>query len=195
MRRTEWIIGGILGLLIVAVLVTLLIFWNNGRSEQGSVDLNNLEYVTAVEAYNLALPVARKWSGDAALLSASAGWQPEVDFTNGRASWTMIFYSPAESATALISVTNAKAQMARTTPQFGKIQTGDLAGWQIDSPQAVADLLVNGADDFMTRHAKVNLILTLDVQGAPTWRSTFVDTETKENYSLNITADTGQFTP
>jgi hypothetical protein len=40
----------------------------------------------------------------------------------------------------------------------------------------------------------VNLILTLDVKGTPTWRSTFLDTVTKETYSLNITANTGEFT-
>jgi hypothetical protein len=195
MRRTEWIVGGILGLVVVAVLIALLVYWLNSQPEDEVININNLEYVTALEAYNLALPVARNWSGDAALLSASAGWQPEVDFTNGRASWTMIFYSAAESATSLISVTNARAQLVRTTPLFDPLQPGDVSGWQVDSPEAISSLLQIGAEDFMTIHAKVNLLLTLDVQGTPTWKSTFLDTATKESYSLNITADTGEFTP
>lgn len=195
MRRSEWIVGGILGLVVVAVITALLVYWLNSRPEDEVVDINNLEYVTAIEAYNLALPVAREWSSDAALLTASAGWQPEVDFTNGRASWTMIFYSAAESATSLISVTNARAQLIRSTPLFERLQPGDVSGWQVDSPEAISNLLQIGADEFMTLHAKVNLILTLDAQGTPTWKSTFLDTATKESYSLNITADTGEFTP
>ncbi len=47
----------------------------------------------------------------------------------------------------------------------------------------------------MARHANVNLILTLDNQGTPTWRSTFLDTDTNQTYTLNLTADTGEFTP
>ncbi len=196
MRRSEWIVGGILGLVVVAVVIGLLAYWLNSRpKEEEVVSLNNLEYVTAVKAYELAQPIAQEWSSDAALVSASAGWQPETDFTHGRASWTLVFYSQSKSATSLISVTNANASLIRTTPQPEKIQTGDVSNWQIDSPAAIAQLLAIGADNFMTLHAKVNLILTLDVQGTPTWRSTFLDTSTKESYSLNITADTGQFTP
>ena len=194
MRRSEWIVGGILGLVVVAVVIGLLASWLNSRPKEEVISLNNLEYVTALEAYELAQPIAQKWSSDAALLSASAGWQPETDFTHGRASWTLVFYSQSQAATALISVTNANARLVRTTPQFENFQPGDVSNWQIDSPAAIAQLLNIGADDFMTLHAKVNLILTLDVKGTPTWRSTFLDTVTKETYSLNITANTGEFT-
>lgn len=194
MRRSEWIVGGILGLVVVAVVIGLLAYWLSSRPKEEVVSLNNLEYVTAVKAYELARPIAQQWSSDAALLSASAGWQPETDFTHGRASWTLVFYSQSQSATSLISVTNANARLIRTTPQFENIQTGDVSNWQVDSPAAIAQLLDIGADDFMTLHAKVNLILTLDVKGTPVWRSTFLDTATKESYSLNITADTGEFT-
>lgn len=194
MRRSEWIVGGVLGLVVVAIVIGLLAYWLSSRPTDKAVPLNNLEYVTAIKAYELAWPIAQEWSSDAALLSASAGWQPETDFTNGLASWTLVFYSQSKSATALISVTNANARLVRTTPQFENIQTGDVSNWQIDSPAAIAQLLDIGADDFMTLHAKVNLILTLDVKGTPTWRSTFLDTATKESYSWNITADTGEFT-
>lgn len=198
MRRSEWIIGGILGLVLVAVLVFLLVYFLNGQpadQEAEVIDVNNLEYATAREAYDLAQPVARDWRGDAALLSASASWQPEVDFTDGRASWTFVFYSQEESATVMISVIDKKPRVVRTTALFERVQLGDANQWQVDSPEAISQLLVNGADDFMRLHAKVNLVLTLDVKGEPTWRSTFLDPQTKESYSLNITADTGEFTP
>jgi hypothetical protein len=106
----------------------------------------------------------------------------------------MIFYSAAESATAVISVADGKAQMIRTRTQTENIQPGDLSNWQVDSPAAVTNILQQGGDDFMTLHAKVNLILTLDTQGSPTWRSTFLDTDSKQTFNLNITADTGEFT-
>jgi len=196
MRRSEWIVGSILGLVVVAVVIGILAYWLSSRPKtEKVVTLNNLKYVTAIEAYDLARPVAQEWSSDAALLSASAGWQPETDFTHGRASWTLVFYSQSNSATSLISVTNANARLIRTTPQFENIRTGDVSNWQIDSPAAIAQLLDIGADNFMNLHAKVNLILTLDVKGIPTWRSTFLDSITKESYSLNITADSGEFTP
>lgn len=194
MRRSEWILGGILGFIVVVVLLTLLFLWFNDRSQE-SFDINNLENSTAFEAYDLAQPVALQWQGDAVLLTARAAWQPEVDFRDGRASWSLVFYSAAESATAVISVADARAQFVRTRPQAQLLQAGELTNWQVDSPVAIDYFLNLGADEFMSLHAKVNLILTLDVQGTPTWRSTFLDTESKETIDLNITADTGQFIP
>jgi hypothetical protein len=193
MRRSEWIIGGILGLVVVGVLVALLAYWLNSRPEDPD-DINNIENSTAFEAFDLAQPVAQQWSSDARLLTARASWQPQVDFRDGRSSWSMIFYSAAESATAVISVADGKAQMIRTRTQTENIQPGDLSNWQVDSPAAVTNILQQGGDDFMTLHAKVNLILTLDTQGSPTWRSTFLDTDSKQTFNLNITADTGEFT-
>ncbi len=194
MRRSEWILGGLLGIIVVTILLALIFFWLNSQPEE-EFDINNIENVTAVEAYNLAQPIAQNWSSDAALLSARASWQPEINFSDGRASWVIIFYSSTKSETAMISVADTKAQMVRTTPQSDQIQLGNVANWQLDSPAAIEQLLNLGADEFMTFHAKVNLILVLDAQETLTWRSTFLDTDTKESYILNITADTGEFTP
>jgi hypothetical protein len=195
MRRSEWIVGGVLGLIVVAVLLVLLAFWLRSRPQEEDFDINNLENLTALEAYNLAQPAAREWSGDAVMMTATAGWQPRTDFTDGRASWNFVFYSDTERATAVITVADAEAQLIRTRPQSNRLQTGDLAAWQVDSPAAIEQLLQIGADEFMARHAAVNLVLTLDNQGPPTWKSTFLDTVTKETFQLNITADTGEFTP
>lgn len=195
MRRSEWILGSTLGLLIVAGLITFLVFWYNDQPEEEAVDTLDPENLTALQAYNLAQPIAQEWSNDAALLTARAGWQPKVDFTDGQSSWNFVFYSTGEQKTAMISVTDARAQLVRTSPATERVQTGDISGWQIDSPAAINQLLQLGADSFMSIHADVNLILTLDNQGEPTWRSTFLDAETKEAYQLNITADTGEFTP
>lgn len=194
MRRTEWIVGSILGFVVVGAIAGLLIYWLNSQPYE-ELDINNIENLTALEAYDLAQPLAQAWSGDAALLTARAGWQPQVDFTDGRASWNFVFYSAGKRATAMITVADNKAQLVRTSLTTSRVQTGDLSGWQVDSPAAINQLLQLGAWDFMTLHADINLILTLDNQGTPTWRSTFLDTGTKEAYSLNITADTGAFTP
>lgn len=194
MRRTEWILGGLLGLVVVVVLIFLGVYWLRSQPEE-EIDINNIENVTALEAYNLAQPVAQQWSSDAFLLTARAGWQPQVDFTDGRSSWNFVFYSTNERATAVITVADARAQLLRTRPQSGQFQTGDLSAWQLDSPAAIEQLLKLGGDDFMALHANVNLILTLDNQGTPTWRSTFLDTDSNQTYNLNITAESGEFTP
>lgn len=182
-----------LGLIVVAVLLALLYYWLSEQPEE-PVNINNIKNSTAFEAYDLALPVAQQWAGDAVLYTARASWQPEVNFTNGLASWSMVFYSATESATAVISVADARAQFVRSRPLEQPLVLGSLSNWQVDSPAAIAQLLEIGADDFMTLHAKVNLILTLDTQGTPTWRSTFFDVETKQAFNLNITVDTGEFT-
>lgn len=194
MRRSELILGSVFGLVLVGALIAAGVMWFNSRPEE-AFDINNIENLTAVEAYNLAQPVAQDWNSDATLLTARAGWQPEVDFTDGRASWNFVFYSDIQRATAMITVADKKAQMVRTSLTSGRVQTGDLSGWQVDSPAAINLLLQLGAEDFMALHANVNLILTLDNQGTPTWRSTFLDAETKQTYDLNITVDTGEFTP
>lgn len=183
-----------MGLVLVGVVIAAGFIWFTNQPKAAS-EISDVENSTAVEAYNLAQPVAQAWSSDAALLTARAGWQPKVDFTNGRASWNFVFYSASQEATAMITVTATRAQLVRTSLTSGQVQTGDLSGWEVDSPAAINQLLQLGAENFMAHHADVNLILTLDNQEKPTWRSTFLDAGTKETYDLNITADTGEFTP
>ena len=194
MRRSELILGGLLGIGVVAVSFGFIFYWFFNQSSDKSLDLAHMEDLTTLQAYNLAQPVAQGWSSDAALLTATAGWQPQSDFMDGRASWNFVFYSLSQKSTAVISVMDAKAQLVRKQPLSRQVQPGDISGWQIDSPMAIEQLLLVGADDFMKMHANVNLVLTLDVQGKPTWRSTFLDVDSKQSYSLNITADTGEFT-
>ena len=196
MRRSELILGGLLGVVVVAVLAILAFFWFQSQEpEEQNTVININENVTAFEAYRLAESVANSWSSDAVLLSARASWPPETNFVDGRASWVIIFYSLNESATAMVSVADNEAQLVRTTPISNQLQVANADNWQVDSPAAVEKLLELGADEFMTFHAKVNLVLVLDMQESLVWRSTFLDADSKESYSLNITADTGEFTP
>src|SRR5688500_7618279 len=106
MSRLEWILGGILAVLVLALAIILAFFW---LRPEGNVNNPITSAVTARESYTLAETAARQWAADALLVNARATWPPESTLRPDEVSWDFIFYSPAQSATALVAVRDNQA--------------------------------------------------------------------------------------
>lgn len=188
MRRLEWIIGGLLAIfLILGLGVAAIVFISPPLIEEESP-----AEITALSAYNLALPIVRQWSADAALVNARATWQDGADFSLGQASWGFVFYSPSQASTLLVAVTNGQATRLNSRPIDQVPPLVSAGDWNIDSETAVRLLLNNGGSGFVNTHsgATFNLILNA-TQGQPVWEGAFIAQETGRTLHVRLDAGSG----
>jgi hypothetical protein len=191
--RTEWILGGVLGALILAIVVGLLLFWFQGQpaSEGEAEELNNLTELTAQSAFGLAGSAAQSWAADAALVSARATWGPGVAFETREASWTFTFYSPAAGRVALVSVTGGRANLLNSRETTRTFPAADLDRWEVDSPAALETVLSRGGQAFIDEQGGASVVLSLDAQ-ALVWQGTIVNTESRRTFILQLDAQRGE---
>lgn len=197
MSRLEWIISGLLGLVIVVAL-SGIVFWTMARDQAATAQVNAAASAaqqpggqTAQEAYDMALNVARDWSSDVQLLSASATWPAGASFVSGEASWGFQFYSPAAQSTALIAVDGARARRLRSGPTESSVAPLNVEGWLVDSPQAVEIMMNNGGEQFLQQAGPSSLILTLNLVNQFQWQAKLIDTQTKEVLSMTVDPTSG----
>ncbi|MCI0397755.1 MAG: hypothetical protein L0332_28515 [Chloroflexi bacterium] len=190
MSRTEWILGGVLALLVLVVAAAVLIFWF--FRDQPADAVNNPMNPTAMGAYELAEPLARQWAGDAQFVSARATWQSASGFDPEVASWSFTFYSPAAMATALISVTGDQATLIRSQPASRVLEPGAPEEWVVDSPAAVETLLANGGQSFVDEQGSATLVLALNLNDQPVWTGTFINEQSRRTLQLRLDARNGE---
>lgn len=197
MSRLEWVISGLLGLVIVVALLGI-VFWTMARDQTSTAQTNGAAAglqqpagQTAQEAYDMALNEARDWSGDVQLLSASATWPAGASFVSGKTSWGFQFYSPAAQSTALIAVDGATARRLRSGPADASVAPLNVDGWLVDSPQAVEIILNNGGQQFLQQAGPSSLTLTLNLVNQFQWQAKLVDTQTKEVLSMTVDPTSG----
>ncbi len=125
---------------------------------------------TAKSAFRYAQPIAAEWAEDAQLVSLTANWSPGIDFTVGYGVWTLVFYSPAMEATALLSVSDTRVTIVSSRQQkldAAHIIDADL--WRIDSPAAIDRMMEEGGGAFTSTIGRPTLTMSLKNNGAPTW--------------------------
>lgn len=200
MSRLEWIISGLLGLVIVAVVATIL--WNLNSGPQTALpDLpadapvdNAATGRTAQEAYRLAQPVAQQWADDARLLSASATWPEGSSFTPDHTGWSMLFYSPGRSETGLISVSQGAARLLRNGPTDRALKPLEVINWQVDSPMVVEALMAQGGEEFLQTHNNATLSLTFSALDALQWQAQLIAREQRTVLTVEIDPISGAVT-
>jgi hypothetical protein len=147
---------------------------------------------TAMEAYAIAEPVARQWATDAMLLNISAAWQPGLDFQTGETSWSLTFYSADQSEMSLISIIDKGATLTNSRTIEGLFDPEDMEEWQVDSPQAISQLMSTGGQEFMDREGSANLTMRLNLDGQTTWKSTLINKDSRRTFSLSLNANSGK---
>lgn len=198
MSRLEWVLSGFLALLMIAFTVLLLLTWSE-RQEQDVIEVTLItpEAPTpaggpgAQGAVGLAAPVARMWANDAQLVSAFATWPDATVFTPEGTGWTLLFYSPANQATAQVAVSSGNAVLLSSHTTDAQLEPASLDGWSVDSPQAVDILLTNGGQSFIDAHGDVGLALSLNANGVLRWRARLVDTTSGAALGVELDARTG----
>ncbi len=151
-----------------------------------------IQNTTAVEAYAIAEPVARQWATDSRLLNVSAAWQPGLDFQTGEASWSLTFYSADQSELSLISIIDKEATFTNSRTIEELYDPEDLEAWQVDSPQAISQLMSTGGQEFMDREGSADLTMRLNLDGQTTWKNTLINKDSRRTFSVRLNANSGE---
>jgi hypothetical protein len=190
MSRLEWILGGILAVLLVGVAVMVTFVWLRPAPQTMRPVATRIG-LTARNAYLVGEPVARAWAADARLIAAQATWQESSSFPVDEASWSLVFYSAGQSTKALVTVVNGAASLISTSEAPPGLEAQALEPWQFDSPDAITRLLLAGGQTFLSQHGKARLVLRLDAHEQLTWKAMLVETKTNWSYSVEIDAREG----
>lgn len=211
MNRLEWVLAGLLGLLLITVVGLGLMLWL--RPDIGTVPLPAVDAVdaplaptpgisrnTAMLSFSVAQATAREWQRDARLARASAVWAQGAsreDMLNGRATWDFTFLSPEAGSMALISVVEdqAKFMSEQTANQVPAL--ADVSGWQVDSPDAVARVMEEGGEAFLRSAGASTMTATLNTaaeNGRIEWFISLISKYSGESFTMRINASSGEAT-
>jgi hypothetical protein len=190
MRRTDWLLAGLLALLIVAAVSILLLL--RDRNEPVETIQEVFHEPTAMNAYTSAEPVARKWAADAALYSITTALQSPLLQNNDFVNWDFTFYSPELHEAALLSINDSQVTLISTRSAQDIMQTGNLADWRVDSPAAIGQMMAVGGEEFLQQQGQATLVLALRSSPAFKWKGTLVNTGTHATLGLEISAENGE---
>lgn len=201
MNRFEWILGGLLVLLLVIVAGLAFTLWFRPASPdlalqpaQGALTGGQ----TALSALAAANNQAQVWQPDAQLLKATTTWtaQDGRAYTSGAASWAFTYYSPADTAVAQITVVENTPSPPLVSEADVPLTPMDISGgWKIDSPTAVGQLLDNGGADFLSRRQDTSITMTLDTisgNGRMEWLVSLFDEQSDDFIAVRLDATSGE---
>lgn len=192
MTRLEWLLSSILAVLLVVVLALLLLFWLDRSETPAAEQAQIIDARTALSSYQAAQPVAQQWAADAKLLNARAAWPEGDSFDPEGAAWNFVFFSPGQSATALITVSQNRAQLISNRQIDRRFNIYATTGWQIDSPQLLSIVLENGGRDFLDQYGQGKLTLTLETNDQFVWRARLINTDAPASLTLHVDPDDGE---
>ena len=190
MRRTDWLLVGLLALLIVAVVSIFLLLRDRGEAIETIQEV--MHTPTAMNAYTSAVPVARQWANDAVLYSITTALQSPFLQENDFVNWDFTFYSAELQETALLSINDSQVTLISTRLAQDSLQPGNLAGWLVDSPAAIGQMMTIGGEEFLEQQGQATLVLALRSSPAFVWQGTLVNTATHATLGLEISAENGE---
>jgi len=200
--KKEWMVIGVLLLVVVAIYGGLLFLVSGGlrlnRPQPGPTGPTPwYEVLTAREAYPQAEKVAKEWQSDARLSSATAAWSRATvaELTTGRTAWGFSFVSPSAGETAIVTVVGQQVEQVQVQ-QVSKVpELLDVAGWQVDSPLAVRTFLEQGGEGFLRDHPDSEIHLRLSTraeEGTIFWLAVGLSADGQSSAFLQIDAITGR---
>lgn len=204
MSRTEWILGGLLVVLLVIVAGLALLLWlQPDLSDPPSVTIQPIAYTpaydgqTALVASVVAQQVAQGWQPDAKLYRATATWPGVTVATaqTGATTWDFTYYSPGQTAVSAISVIENQATLLQNSASDNPLAPLDVAGWKINSPEAVVSLLREGGQSFIEQEGLVTLIMTLTTDngnGRIEWFLSLFGDQTGNSFTIRLDATSGE---
>ena len=217
MNRLEWVLGILLVILLGVVVVLSLLFWFrpndggtiNASSESDAFIAQQAALVAPTSVYEgqsakLAFVAARRaateWQVDAELLNGTATWPqgaPANDLLSGETTWGFSFYSSQTGNSASFSVVDNEAQLIGTSNVTQPYTPLDITGWQVDSDEAIRQLLDSGGFQFIEDEGITILTMALlaDNQsqtGQLEWIVSLIGTENGRLLDMRINAHSGE---
>lgn len=210
MSRLEWILGGVLALLLLIIGLVAAFLWLQpdgpptvadtgfGGETVGFEATSVFEGQTAQVAYATAQQAAMAWQADALLISATATWPQGASrdlMLSGKVDWGFTFYSPSTNGLAVYSVTGQQANLVTQGAADTAVTAAELSGWQIDSPAVAATLLEQGGSAFIDQEGLVTLVMTLSTNtqtGRIEWFASLVGNQTGNSLNLVMNGTSGE---
>lgn len=207
MKRTDWLIAGLLTVLFLFTAGGVMVFWLQSRAyanlpaevtNVSSIQNDSGSGITAKQAFTAADQLAAQWQPDAQILSASATivqFDTLEDIYNGRANWTVVYYSPIAKAVAEYTVTQNSASFLNAKSTDVRVTVLNFEKVVLDSNQAMTVAVSNGAAALFEGEADRVALLKLEQSaetGQPEWR-VFIQNETTGAFkNIYVDAVTGQ---
>jgi hypothetical protein len=152
---------------------------------------------TALIASTFAQQVAHGWQADARLFQATATWQQAnlQQIKSGAGPWSFTYYSPAETAVAVINVTDNQATLLNENSSKNRLAPLEVSGWAINSPQAIDIMLAQGGATFMEQEGDATLIMTLTTDngnGRMEWFVSLFSEQSGNSFTTRLDATSGE---
>lgn len=204
MSRAEWILGGMLVVLLVVVAALAIMFWFQPEAPvalpQTAQIASTPSYIgqTSLSALIAAQKEAAAWQADAQLLKAAATWPQGADeefVSDAKTAWSFTFYSPGRQATAVISVVENQASFLREKEVDNPLSPLPVSSWRIDSPAAVRTMLNEGGEAFLQREGVTTMAMNLSTvseNGRVEWFISLFGEQTGHSFSVRLDAATGE---
>ncbi len=217
MNRLEWILGVMLVVLLIVVVVLSLLFWFRSDDGQTVTQSNNsattiaqiaddveptspFEGQTAKFAFVAARRAATDWQADAQLLNATATWPQGAtadELLTGETTWGFTFYSPDTGNSVTLSVVENNAQIITQGSVNNAYTPLDITGWNVDSDEAIRELLNNGGAQFINDEGITILTMALladnfNNSNQIEWLISLISTQNGRIMDLRINAHSGE---
>lgn len=212
MSRAEWILGGILVVLLAVVIVAAALLWLPDDTPEGPIGTVAVtvpvaptlafEGNTAVLAFAAANENARAWQADAQLVEARATWPQGVtrdDILTGAAIWDFTFYSPQQNRIASVQVIENVATLVGQNDAQNPVTPLSSTAWQIDSAEAITILLEQAGGDQFLRTQGVSILnmnlSTVTQSGRIEWLISLFSSQTGQSLTIRVDATSGEIIP
>ena len=204
MKRTEWIIGIVAGLLISGVVIVFLVLVTSRADDVEPMDhvaavrTSDFSGTTSMQAYELAKEKAIQWHPDALLITANTTWSQGTtrgDLLTGARSWNLGFYSPSTSSAANFEVLADQVKHVNEFALKQSVSPEEVNQWRIDSTVAIYRLLDEGGDDFLDEYGISTLTMSLmndDESDRLEWLLLLLGTQASKTLIMRLDASTGE---
>lgn len=207
MTKVEWVLGGVLVILLVIVAALAVSLWIRPNQPVASTQPLVAEIAptpvyagqTTMAAAVAANKQAQTWQPDAVLYKASATWLQSDDVESlhsGASAWDFVYYSPEKKALASMVVADDTPTGIVPGPENVDLSPMDVVGgWKVDSPEVVRILMEAGGRDFVAREGVTAMVMTLTTgseNGRLEWLVSLFAPQTENSFTLRIDATSGE---
>ena len=188
----SWAVRFVLFASLILLASLALFLWAPKSRPSAAVELPPLPHMTAKTAYDLARPATLRWAKDSQLLGLSGTWDSGSNLLDGEGDWSLLFFSPSKSETALVSVTEGNAAVINTHGVMMQPRVQAVELWRLDSPQVINLLKYHGGDEFLRAQPKAGLVLSLDLVEESVWSARLINQEVRRILEVQLDADNGE---
>lgn len=183
-------------LLVVTLVVLVGLIWFLWRpaaqTASDPVESVTSPRMTAKGSHQVAEAVALSWAEDAQLVSLSATWDAGEAFQGGEGDWSLVYYSPRKTATALVSVHGGQASLIDAHGVTQPIGAPQSSNWRIDSAMVISRLREAGGNEFLRSQPEATVSMSLNLSQDAVWSVRLIDQMSRRTFAARVSIDSGE---